>query len=280
MSVRKAFRILYRRPLLGLGSLFIAMFLVFSAFAPLIAPYKPDDMDYEAILYPPSSQHLLGTDDLGRDIFSRIIYGARVDLGTVIVVISIALAIGLTLGLVSGYFGGWVDAVIMRVTDVFMSIPYLVLAMAVAAALGPGLRSVVIAMSVAWWRGYARLTRGEILSLKEEQYVEAAQAVGASHLRVMFRHLLPNLITPIIVYATLDMGAAILTLASLSFLGYGVQPPTPEWGVMITSGRDFLINQWWLVTFPGLAIASVVLGFNLVGDEMRELLDPKMRGQL
>ena len=260
------------------GMITTLMFVIMPVFAPFIAPYKPDAMDYDAILTPPSLAHPFGTDDLGRDIFSRIIYGSRIDLGVVVAVISVALTIGLTLGLIAGYLGGWLDNLIMRINDVFMSIPYLVLAMAVAAALKPGLKSVIIAMSVAWWRGYARLARGEILSLKEEQYVEAARAIGANSIRIMFRHLVPNLIIPIVIYATLDMGSAILTLASLSFLGYGVQPPAPEWGAMITAGRNFILNQWWLITFPGLAIVLVVLGFNLLGDGLREILDPKMRG--
>ena len=270
-------RSLKRNPLLLVGILTTLLFVIMPIFAPLIAPHKPDEMNYDAILAPPSPAHLFGTDDLGRDILSRIVYGSRIDLGVVVVVISIALSIGLTLGLIAGYFGGWLDNLIMRVNDIFMSIPYLVLAMAVAAALRPGLRSVIIAMSVAWWRGYARLARGEVLSLKEEQYVEAARAIGANPIRIMFRHMVPNLVIPIIIYATLDMGSAILTLASLSFLGYGVQPPAPEWGAMITSGRNFILNQWWLIAFPGFAIALVVLGFNLLGDGLREILDPKMK---
>lgn len=273
----KVLRSLKGNPLLLIGVVTTLFFIIMPLFAPLIAPSKPDAMDYDAILDPPSATHLFGTDDLGRDIFSRIVYGSQIDLGVVVVVISIALSIGLTLGLAAGYFGGWLDNLIMRIDDVFMSIPYLVLAMAVAAALKPGLRSVIIAMSVAWWRGYARLARGEVLSLKEEQYVEAARAIGATSFRIMFKHMVPNLVIPIIIYATLDMGSAILTLASLSFLGYGVQPPAPEWGAMITSGRNFILNQWWLVAFPGLAIALVVLGFNLLGDGLREIIDPRMK---
>lgn len=275
--MRRFTRRLKKNSLLAVGLVTTLAFILMPIFAPLIAPYKPDAMNYDAILSPPSQAHLFGTDDLGRDIFSRVVYGSRIDLGVVVVVISVALGIGLLLGLTAGYFGGWLDNLIMRVNDVFMSIPYLVLAMAVAAALKPGLKSVIIAMSVAWWRGYARLARGEILSLKEEQYVEAARAIGANSVRIMFRHMVPNLVVPIVIYATLDMGSAILTLASLSFLGYGVQPPAPEWGAMITAGRNFILNQWWLITFPGLAIALVVLGFNLLGDGLREILDPRMR---
>lgn len=274
----RATRILKRNPLLVIGIIITLAFVSMPIFAPLITPYKPDAMDYTSILSFPSPAHPFGTDDLGRDILSRVIYGSRIDLGVVAVVISLALGIGLTLGLAAGYLGGWLDNLIMRVVDVFMSIPYIVLAMAVAAALKPGLKSVIIAMSVAWWRGYARLARGEVLSIKEEQYVEAARAIGVNSLRIMFRHIVPNLVIPIVIYATLDMGSAILTLASLSFLGYGVQPPAPEWGAMITAARNYILNQWWLITFPGLAIMLVVLGFNLLGDGLREILDPKMRG--
>lgn len=266
-------------PTMFVGVIAIIIFFIVAIFAPYIAPYETDQMDFNNILSPPSLKHPFGTDGLGRDIFSRIIFGSRIDLAVVFVVTAVALSIGFALGLIVGYWGGWLDNLIMRINDVFMSIPYLVLAMAVAAALSPGLRSVVIAMIVAWWRGYARLARGEVLSVKEEEYIEAAKALGASSPRVLIRHVIPNITAPILIYATLDIGSVVITLASLSFLGYGVQPPTPEWGVMVTAGRDYLLNQWWMMVFPGLIIASLVLGFNLLGDSLRDAFDPKLQKQ-
>lgn len=258
-----------------IGIFIVASFIIVSIFGPYITPYNPNKNNYSAVLQAPSPAHPFGTDDLGRDILSRVIAGARIDLMVVVVVVGISGVLGTILGTTAGFMGGIIDDIIMRITDIFMSIPYLILAMAVAAALKPGLQSVVIAMVFAWWRGYARIARGEAISIKEESYVEAAKALGMSTPRLLFFHVIRNQIAPILVYVTLDMGSAILTLASLSFLGYGVQPPIPEWGVLVVRGRDYLANQWWLAIFPGLAIFFVVLGFNLLGDQLRDILDPK-----
>ncbi|MBS3813190.1 ABC transporter permease [Candidatus Bipolaricaulota bacterium] len=261
----------------GLGFGIVFLFLFVAAFGPLIAPYGSNHMDFDHILSSPSLKHPFGTDSLGRDILSRVMYGARIDLMVVLIVVPAAGFLGVILGTVAGITGGFIDDLIMRITDVFMSIPYLVLTMSVAAALGPSLRTVIIAMITAWWRGYARIARGEAISICESVYIEAAEAIGASRLRIIFRHTIPNEVGPILVYSTLDMGAAILTVAALSFLGYGVQPPMPEWGAMVTQGRDYLMNQWWLSIIPGLAIFTVVWGFNMVGDKLRDVFDPRIR---
>lgn len=261
------------------GSVIISIAFFLAVFGPYITPYKPNQSNTDLILSPPSLAHPFGTDPLGRDILSRVLAGARIDFGAVLVVVGGGMAIGTILGLIAGFFGGWINEVIMRMTDVFMTIPYLVLAMAVAAALGPGLISMILAMITAWWRGYARMVRGETISVKEENYIEASRAIGNGNVRILFRHILPNVVPPIVVYATLDMGSAILTVATLSFLGYGVQPPTPEWGAMISSARDYITSAWWYISFPGLAIAFVVGGFNLLGDSLRDILDPTLRNQ-
>jgi len=277
---RRSLHFFLKNPLTVLG-LMIAISLIFVAIlAPQIAPYPGQGRGNSNIkdrLAPPGYEYFFGTDDLGRDIFSRVIFGARVSLKAAIIVILIVVVIGTPLGIIAGYFGGKVDEVIMRISDMVLAFPSLLLAIAIVAALGPSVTNAMIALSVPWWPWYTRLARGQTISLKERQFVEAAKAIGVSNFRIMSRHILPNCLTPIIVQATLDMGYIILSLAGLGFLGLGTQPPTADWGVMISNGRTFILDQWWYSTFPGLAIFITVLGFNLLGDGIAEALNPKRR---
>jgi len=223
----------------------------------------------------PSAEHPFGTDRLGRDMLSRVIVGARSALMVPIGVVAFAVLIGAPLGAIAGYKGGWIDEVIMRITDLFLAFPSLLLAMAIASALGRGLQNAAIALVVSWWPWYTRLVRGVTLSLKERYFVEAAQAIGVRDWVIILRHILPNTISPILVQATVDMGTVILAMGSLAFLGLGTQPPTPDWGLMVSEGRSYILDQWWISTFPGLAIFIVVLAFNLVGDTLRDIFDPR-----
>jgi peptide/nickel transport system permease protein len=249
--------------------------------APVLAPHDPVEVDVGSRMQPASRAHLLGTDFYGRDLLSRILYGARYDLAIALVAVGLATSAGVLLGVVAGYYGRLVDDVIMRVTDVLLAFPSLVLALALAAALGPGLWKAILAVGVVGIAGYSRLARGSTLSLREEAYVEAARAEGASDARIMVRYILPNILSPIIVRATVGMGFTVLLAAGLSFIGLGAQPPTPEWGAMINEGRNQLVTGvWWVSTFPGLAIMSLVLGFNLLGDGIRDLLDPRGTARL
>ncbi len=267
-----------RNPLSLAGLAIIALLVAIAFIAPAIAPFDPLKTDTTRRLERPSGEHTFGTDQLGRDIFSRILYGARISLRIAILTASIALVIGAPLGIVSGYFRGRVDDLLMRVTDMFMAFPRLILAMAIAAALRPTLENVVIAISLAAWPAYARLARSVTLGIREENYIEAARAMGASTNRILFGHILPGVISPVTIQVSLDMGGILLTAAGLGFIGFGAQPPTPEWGLMISEGRNYIPGQWWVSTFPGLAISLVVLGFNLLGDGIRDILDPRMRG--
>jgi peptide/nickel transport system permease protein len=271
---------IYKNPLtaFGLGIIFILIVTVF--FAPFLAPY-PDQgrglSNLKERLLSPSIKHPLGTDNLGRDILSRIIFGSRISLKATFVVIAIVLSLGVPLGLIAGYIGGKVDDIIMRFADMILAFPSLLLAIAIVASLGPSLINALIAVSLPWWPWYTRLMRSQVLSIKEMQFVESARAIGVSRRRIMFRHILPNCLSPIIVQATLDMGYIILAIAGLGFLGLGTQPPTADWGVMVSDGREFFMIQWWISTFSGAAIFLTVLAFNLVGDGIREALDPKIR---
>ena len=262
----------------GLG---VIILLIATAFlAPYLAPYPEQGRGLSNLkerLVPPSLRHPMGTDNLGRDILSRIIFGARISLKAAIGVVLIVIAIGVPLGLVAGFFGGTVDEAIMRFADMILAFPSLLLAIAIVASMGPNLFNALIAISIPWWPWYTRLVRSQVVSLKEMQFVESARAIGSSKLRIMFRHILPNCLSPIIVQATLDMGYIILCLASLGFLGLGTQPPAADWGVMVSDGRDFFLNQWWISTFSGAAIFVTVFAFNLLGDGIREALDPKIR---
>lgn len=270
--------ILIRRSPLTILGISITIFLILMALsAPLVAPHDPIKTDLSKRLMPPSPEHPFGTDQLGRDIFSRVLWGSRISLLIAVVVVTISLTIGTFIGLMSGYFGGKIDELLMRITDMFMAFPRLVLALAVAAALGPGLFNTMMAIAFVDWVFYARLARAIALQIREETYVEAARAIGASDFRIIFRHLLPVAIPTLIVRATLDMGGTILTAAGLGFLGLGVQPPTPEWGVMVSEGRRFITEQWWVSTFPGFFILLATLGFNLLGDGINDILNVRAR---
>jgi len=244
-------------------------------FAPWLSPYSPIAQDLPRRLAEPSAAHWFGTDELGRDILARTLYGARVTL-TIVALVSIVVApIGLAVGTVAGYVGGWVDVVLMRITDVFLAFPRLVLALAFAAALGPGIENAVIAISLTAWPAYARIARSETLAIAQSDFIQAAVLQGASTWRILFRHIVPLCLSSVIVRLTLDMAGIILTAAGLGFLGLGAQPPTAEWGAMVSSGRDVILDQWWVATIPGLAIFIVSLGFNLLGDGLRDVFDPK-----
>ncbi|MDI3471917.1 MAG: peptide/nickel transport system permease protein [Thermotogaceae bacterium] len=260
-----------------IGTFVIVAFIIIAIFAPFIAPYDPIAQDLSKRLQPPSSEHLFGTDQFGRDIFSRVIYGSRIAIQIIVLVSIISGGIGTLVGVFAGYFGGVVDEVLMRITDMFLAFPSLVLAMAFAAAMGPSLTNTIIAISLVYWTVYARLARAEALRVKNMEYIEAERAMGASNFRIIFSHVLPMCISPVLVQLTLRMGTIILTAAGLGFLGLGAQPPTPEWGAMVSDGRNYLVDQWWISTFPGIAIAIVVLGFNLLGDGIRDMLDPRLR---
>ncbi len=268
-----------RQPSIVAGLLILLLFGAAALLAPVLSPADPLAQNVVEGLRPPSSEHLLGTDKLGRDILSRMLYGARISLMVGALVVAIASSVGAALGLLAGYVGGWADELLMRVTDIFFAFPALILAMAIAGALGPSLRNALIAISAVSWPVYARLIRGQVLALKEREFVLAARALGVPERRIIARHLLPNTLAPLLVQASFDMGAAITSVAGLSFIGFGAQPPTPEWGVMISEGRNYMATQWWLATFPALAILLVVGGFNLLGDGLRDLLDPRLRGR-
>jgi peptide/nickel transport system permease protein len=248
-------------------------------FAPVLAPY-PEDAGSAAhpreTLLAPSSTHVFGTDQLGRDVFSRVIYGARVSPLIAFLVLLIACVIGVPLGLAAGYFGGAIDEVIMRITDIFLAFPALLLALALASVLPPSVGSTTLAISVTWWPWYTRLIRGQAASVAGRPYVEGARASGVSHARILLRHILPNSLTPLLVQVSLDVSAVILTVSALSFLGLGAQDPTPEWGLMVSQGQVYFPGQWWLVTFPGAAILLTAVAFNLLGDGLRDILDPRM----
>jgi len=255
----------------------IALFAACALLAPLLAPYDPLVQDLGARLQPPSSLHWLGTDSLGRDIASRILYGARISLVIGVVVVVSAGVFGTVVGLIAGYAGGLVDEALMRLTEVFLAFPALILAMAIAGALGPSLTNAIIAIAAVTWAVYARLTRGQILSLRQREFVEAARAMGASWVRILWHHLLPNVLAPLMIQASFDLGSSIIAAAGLSFIGFGAQPPTPEWGVMISEGRNYISTQPWLSLFPGLAILLAVGSFNLLGDGLRDAFDPRLR---
>lgn len=266
-----------RSPLSLLGFGIFLGFILVAILAPYIAPYDPFKISLINAFEPPSANHLFGTDEMGRDILSRVIWGCRISLRVGVTVVIVSLCIGTFLGGLAGYIGGNVDEIIMRFTDLVLAFPSLILALALAAALGPGLDNAMFAISVTWWPWYARLVRGQVLSIRETGFVEAARCIGASDLRILFRHILPNSFGPVIVNASMDFGWAILMTASLGFLGIGAQPPQPEWGAMINAGRMFFMEKPWLSTFPGLAILIVVLASNLIGDGLGEILNPRLR---
>ena len=273
--VRLAVRRLLRRRAAVVGLAVVVFFIALAVVAPLVAPYDPVATDWRAVRKPPSDLHLFGTDELGRDVLARVIWGARASLMAGLVSVSIALAVAVPLGLLSGYFGGVVDGLLMRIIDAMLAIPFLVLAIALAAFLGPSLTNAMIAIGVVQTPIFTRLTRGQALAVKHENYIEAARAVGNPHRRILLRHILPNILAPILVQATLAIAAAIIAEASLSFLGLGQQPPAPSWGSMLNTASHFLSQAPWMAVWPGLAIFSLVLSFNLLGDGLRDALDPR-----
>jgi len=276
-ELKFTFYLIRRSPLTLLGlSIIIALILV-AVLASFISPYDPNSIDSVHRLKPPSFRHLFGTDTLGRDLLSRIIHGARISLVVGLVIVGLAAAVGSILGLIAGYFGGKMGEVIMRITDIFLAFPYLILAMAVTAALGPTLMNAMLAMAIVWWPMYARLMYSEVIVIKKMLYIEAAKSIGVRKGRLLFKHILPNSLTAVLVQGTLDFGAAIMYSAALSFIGLGAQPPTPEWGAIISDSRHYLMFAWWYPTFPGLAIFITILGTNLLGDGLRDVLDPRLR---
>jgi peptide/nickel transport system permease protein len=277
---RMSFYLLNRNRLQRISLIVIGLLVLVAVFAPFIAPYpghaisdtNPDDK-----LQPPSTRYWFGTDELGRDMLSRVIYGTRISLQTALIAVGMALLIGVPLGAIAGGLGGVMDEIIMRITDVFLSFPPLLLAIAISAFMGPNLRNAMLAIIISWWPWYTRIIRGQAVSIRERQFVRAARAIGTPKMKIIFKHILPNTFAPVIVQASMDIGGVILTIAALSFLGLGAQPPTPEWGLLISTSRTYFLNAWWYSTFPGLAIVITVLVFNLIGDGMREVLDPKTR---
>ncbi len=264
--------------MVGLGV--VILLILLAIFADVIAPFDPlipGDLRTERFLPPGSGAHLLGTDDQARDIFSRIVHGSRLTLMVVALVSVIATPIGMIVGTTAGYFGGWTDAILMRITDIFLAFPRLILALAFVSALGPGIENAIIAIAITSWPPYARLARAETLTIRDSDFINAARLQGASSLRILWGHVTPLCLSSVIIRVTLDMAGIILTAAGLGFLGLGAQPPQPEWGAMIASGRQFLLDFWWVATMPGIAIFIVSLGFNLLGDGLRDVLDPKAR---
>ena len=262
-----------------LGICLLAMVTLVGIFAPQISPYDPLAIDLSQKFQAPSRQHLFGTDELGRDMFSRVVMGTRISFQVAGEVLVIAGTIGIFLGIVAGYRGGIVDEIIMRAADIFLAFPSFLLAMAIVAALGASIQNAILAIAIAWWPRYARLLRGQVLAVKNMPFVDAARSIGAGDLRVMLRHVLPNCLAPLVVQFTTDAGAAILNTSALSFVQLGARPPMPEWGLMISQGRNFIVNYWWIPTFPGLAIAIAVGGFMFLGDGLRDLWDPQLRGR-
>ena len=277
---RMSFYLLNRNRLQRISLIVIVLLVLVAVFAPFIAPYpghaisdtNPDDK-----LQPPSTRYWFGTDELGRDMLSRVIYGTRISLQTALIAVGMALLIGVPLGAIAGGLGGVMDEIIMRITDVFLSFPPLLLAIAISAFMGPNLRNAMLAIIISWWPWYTRIIRGQAVSIRERQFVRAARAIGTPKTYIIFKHILPNTFAPVIVQASMDIGGVILTIAALSFLGLGAQPPTPEWGLLISTSRTYFLNAWWYSTFPGIAIFITVLVFNLIGDGIREVLDPKTR---
>jgi peptide/nickel transport system permease protein len=266
-----------RNRLSVIGLLIVIALILIAITAQWWIPY-PDDVvgsvNPANRMKPPSQEHLFGTDDFGRDVFSRTMWATRTSLVVGVIILTVAISIGVVLGALAGYFGGWVNQIIMRLTDIMLTFPGIFLALSISAVLGRGIEIAMLALSITWWPGYCRLVEAQMLKIREEDFVVGARAVGASNLRIIFRHILPNLLTGIIVKASMDFGFAVLAIASLSFIGVGVQPPDPDWGSMISQGRRFIPNGWWYSTFPGLFMFVTVLGFNLLGDGLRDLLDP------
>ena len=278
--LRYFFHLSKKNPLFLVGLGVVVLLIIAALLAPWITPHPADAkhaIHFGSKLKPPSMDHFFGTDALGRDIFTRVVFGARMSLRIGVTVLAIALAIGVPLGLIAGYFGGRISDVIMRPSDIFLAFPSLLLPLAVAAALGPSITNAMMAIAVAWFPWYVRIVRAQVLTVKEQLYVEAARSIGVGRFSILAKHVLPNSMAPVIIQASMDMGYTILAAAGLSFIGVGARPPTVEWGLMITNARAYFLDFWWTVTFPGLAIFVTVLAFNLVGDGLRDILDPKVR---
>ncbi|AHZ24312.1 ABC transporter permease (plasmid) [Haloferax mediterranei ATCC 33500] len=262
------------------GVAVVLALLMLAVFGPFVSPYDPVEQDLQHQLEAPSVEHPLGTDQLGRDVLTRLLHGARLSLGVAAAVTAVRLVVGTAVGLVAGYAGGWVDEALMRLVDTLLAFPGIILALVIAGVLGPSLVNVMLALAVVGWASYARLVRSSVLSLREREFVTAARLLGRSRMHVVTRHLIPNVVAPVVVLATLDIGGVILGTAGLSFLGLGAQPPTPEWGTMLASGRNYLREAWWLVNAPGVLIMLTVFGFNLLGDSLRDALSPTQSAQL
>ena len=271
----------FRQSALSIVGLLLVAGLVFVAlFGAWLAPYPEHvagGINTALRFRPPSGAHLFGTNELGQDVFSLVLAGTRVSLFAGLAVVALGALVGTMIGAIAGYAGGWTDDILMRIADLKLTVPGLIFAMAIAAALGPGIFNMVLAIAAGWWPGYARLVRGEVMARKEEMFVTAARAIGAGPGRILFRHILPNVMTPVIIKMSLDMGFAILTVASLGFIGIGVKPPTPEWGALLSVARNYMPDVWWTAIFPGLAIFVAVFGFNLLGDGLRDVFDPRAR---
>ena len=272
-------RFLRQNPLALIGVVVFLFWVLISIFTALVAPFEPLQQDIVNRLQGPTADHFFGTDQLGRDIFSRVLYGGRLSLPAGIMVVIVAGVIGTILGALAGFIGGWFDELVMRLTEIFMAFPTIILAMAIAAALGPSLINAIIAMVVVWWPNYARVVRSLVIGVKSQEFVEASRAIGAPQTRILWRTVLPNCLAPAVVLATIDLGNAILVFAGLSFLGLGPEPSSPEWGRMVADGIEYF-DQWWMAAFPGLAIFTVVMGFNFIGDGLRDALDPRLRKSL
>lgn len=279
-SQTKLFWRYFKRNRLAVGGMIIIVIIfLIAGLASFLAPYDPGKTDVSMKLKPPSLQHFLGTDQLGRDAFSRMLFGSRVSLSVGFVAVAISISIGILVGAISGYYSGWTDALLMRFVDIMLCFPSFFLILTVVALLGPSLFKVMVVIGITSWMGTSRFVRAEFLSLRERDFVQAAKALGVKDHRIIFRHILPNALAPVFVTATLDVATAILVEAGLSFLGFGVQPPAPSWGNILTEGRTYIFDAWWLTVFPGLSILLTVLSFNLLGEGLRDALDPRLRGR-
>ncbi len=277
-TMKHVLRVIVRDPLSLMSTIVIILFVLIAIFAGQIAPYPKQgagESHADTPMYEPSAQYPFGTDRLGRDVLSRVIMGAQPALLIPMIVVILAVLVGAPLGAIAGYKGGWIDEVIMRITDLFLAFPSLLLAMIIAAVLGRGMQNAALALAISWWPWYTRLVRGVAAGLRERYFVEAARSIGVRDSVIILRHILPNCISPILVQATIDFGTVILAMGGLAFIGLGTQPPAPDWGLMVSEGRTFILKQWWLSTFPGLSIFIVVLAFNLLGDTLRDIFDPR-----
>lgn len=272
--------LLNRNLLTRISIVILILIVLIAIFAPFVAPYPEDAINAthpSEIFLAPSKEHLFGTDELGRDILSRVIYGTRISLSSSFITVIVAMVVGTALGAIAGAFGGVIDTVIMRIADIFLSFPSMLLAIVISSFLGPSLSNCQLAMIISWWPWYTRIMRGEAISIKERQYIKAADTIGTNKFTTIIKHIVPNGLSPIIIQGSMDLGSVVMTLASLSFLGLGAQAPTPEWGLMVSTSKSYFLNVWWYTLFPSLAIFILVLVFNIIGDALREVLDPKTR---